>query len=181
MRMKSLRLTNDLKEKIWIQIYRDQFEAKEKQTKIDKKEFADTCYQTIFDFNEQEMMATSPSGAFVFTNDLYMYFGGQQVYLTLSTNKPFFSDYSKKNKLNHEHPLTIRFEELVDQETKIKEDKKIAKSRVYSILNSCTTTNKLLEIWPECKKYLEVAIGEPIVNNLPALNIIELNKMFNLQ
>jgi len=178
--MKSVRLTNDLKEGIWKQIYNEKFLPEVEQIKIDKLTLADKCYCKLFNKNERQMMKLSPAGAFGFDIDFKMYFGGQCIYLHLAEKQPFFYDYSDKNKLGVDHPLTIEFLELNNWEKEAATAKNKARSCTFAIMNSCTTTNKLLEVWPECKKYLEQAIGQPVVNNLPAVVTAELNKMLGL-
>lgn len=178
--MKSQRLTNDLKDQIWKQIYNEKFYAGIEQIKNDKKAFADKCYNKVFNKSERQMMIVAPKGAFGFDDSLKMFFGGCNVYLQLSRKVPFFSNYSERNKLGNDHPLTIEFLALTDLEEKEQEYRRIARKYVFSILNSCTTTNKLLEVWPECKKYVEQAIGQPIVSNLPAIITTELNKILGL-
>ena len=178
--MKSVRLTNDLKAKIWKQIFIDKFEEEEKLLNEKYRIFANLCYEEIFTFDEQEMMNQAPNGAFDFRGDFYIYFGGRKLSLPLLKVKPFFYNYSNRNKFGHEHHLTLDFLELNNREEKLKEIKNKARSCAFAIMNSCTTTNKLLEVWPECKKYLEQAIGQPITNNLPAVVTTELNKMLGL-
>jgi len=178
--MKSVRLTNDLKAGIWKQIYNEKFLPEVEQIKIDKLTFADKCYYELFNKTERQTMKLSPAGAFGFHNEFKMHFGGQSICLHLTEKRPFFYDYSNKNKLGVDHQLTIEFLGLNDWETKNAEARKIAKQYTFAIMNSCTTTNKLLEVWPECKKYLEQAIGQPIANNLPAVVTTELNKMLGL-
>jgi hypothetical protein len=53
-----------------------------------------------------------------------------------------------------EHHLVQSYKEVTKLQDDIKADKKLLHSQLTSLLNSCTTTKKLLAAWPEAAEFL---------------------------
>jgi hypothetical protein len=53
-----------------------------------------------------------------------------------------------------EHHLVQSYKKITKLQDDIKADKKLLRSQLTSLLNSCTTTKKLLAAWPEAAEFL---------------------------
>ena len=74
--------------------------------------------------------------------------------------------------LDKSDPLLKRLFEVKELREKFSEDYKAAMRQAAALLESVTTDTKLLELWPECKKYFPKP--EPVAK-LPTVNVDELN------
>ena len=76
-------------------------------------------------------------------------------------------------------PLSIEFTELEAKGESINKKKDDLKTTVTSILNSVSTTKRLIEVWPEAKELLPDSV-EREITGLPALHIADVNKLIGL-
>lgn len=81
--------------------------------------------------------------------------------------------------LPSDHPLTIQFEKLEAKEKEIISRRSNLRAEVRAVLDSVTTINKLLSVWPEAKELLPSS-AKPQVKNLPSVNVESLNAAIGL-
>lgn len=77
-----------------------------------------------------------------------------------------------------DHPLTIHFEQLETRQTELEQRRNSLRQEVRAVVNSCSTINKLLTVWPEAKELLPQQ-SKP-VTSLPAVQVDKLNAAIGL-
>ena len=81
--------------------------------------------------------------------------------------------------LSSDHPLTVQFEKLEAREKELQLRKSNLRAEVRAVVDSVTTINKLLSVWPEAKELLP-ASANPQTKNLPSVNVESLNAAIGL-
>lgn len=81
--------------------------------------------------------------------------------------------------LSSDHPLTVQFEKLEAREKELQLRKSNLRAEVRAVVDSVTTINKLLSVWPEAKELLP-ASAKPQTKNLPSVNVESLNAAIGL-
>ncbi|RAW91427.1 hypothetical protein CKY04_24140 [Photorhabdus sp. S8-52] len=78
-----------------------------------------------------------------------------------------------------DHELSIRFTEIEKKSNELNNKKEEIKNNVYAILNSVTTTKRLIEVWPEAKDLIP---SEDIrsINTSLSVKVEDLNKMIGI-
>ncbi|WP_157975264.1 Nmad5 family putative nucleotide modification protein [Photorhabdus sp. CRCIA-P01] len=78
-----------------------------------------------------------------------------------------------------DHELSIRFTEIEKKSNELNNKKDEIKNNVYAILNSVTTTKRLIEVWPEAKDLIP---SEDIrsINTSLSVKVEDLNKMIGI-
>lgn len=79
--------------------------------------------------------------------------------------------------LSADHPLTVQFEQLENKERQLSEKKSNLRAEVRAVLNSVTTINRLLAVWPEAKELIPAQAARV---NLPSVNVESLNSAIGL-
>lgn len=79
-----------------------------------------------------------------------------------------------------DHKLAAEFNKLISEKSKISEDRKSLSATLNGLLYSVNTTKQLLEVWPECKELLSESEVEPKKDNLPAIQMAEINKQIGI-
>ena len=77
-----------------------------------------------------------------------------------------------------DHPLTIQFEQLENRSRELEDRRTALRQEVRAAVNSCSTVNKLLTVWPEAKELLP-KYAKP-TTNLPAVQVDKLNAAIGL-
>lgn len=131
-------------------------------------------------------------------SDIYLNIGGMRfsAYFSGSNGVPDHVQellyISKSDLYSHvlkacPHEVTITDESLVQEFHDLEDAKKDlsdrilkAKQYVSGYVNSVTTAEKLVKVWPEAAALLPKETAVPVISNLPAIPVTELNKMFNL-
>ena len=179
--MKSIRLTIALKDSIVRAALDFRFAEEEEQLLRDRKEFGDRCYLHVYDEKAREIMGMAQhyfyGRAFDMDASIRMYFGGRNVSLPMSKERPFFSvDPEEANKVLNDHPLAIEFDRLQGRKENLREEKKEIRAYIRQVVNSVSTTKKLLEVWPDCEPFIEQAVPAVAPMHLPAIKIKDLNR-----
>lgn len=76
------------------------------------------------------------------------------------------------------HEMAIKWESLMQRGRDLKQRELDLRTEVMAILNSVTTTKKLIEIWPEAIELVPPATTKP--KQLPAVQVDALNKTLGL-
>lgn len=180
--MKSTRLTKDIRQKIWDKIREERFGKVEIEHREKLKSLALKCYNAMYSKEERQWMKNAYKGALPEENELFVRFNGKSIILHLEEYKPIFNNHSNSSKCQFEktHSLTKEFREIHEYKNSKDEEKIRAREATMSILNSFTTTRKLLEIWPEVEPYLNKVVENQKSNNLPAVQVKDINKILGL-
>lgn len=102
-------------------------------------------------------------------------FGGQRRSIEYADKKYLYSPILS---VTSDHPLALEMVELDKEEQLLKEKKSSVLQAVRPLLNSVTTSAKLLLIWPEAAELIPV-VAKP-KTQLPAVKIEELNGLVKL-
>ena len=118
------------------------------------------------------------------SNDIYPAFNGLRVRLPYGYDeegKYLFLPTPSNDKclFSATDHLSIEFTELEAKGKSINKKKDDLKTTVTSILNSVSTTKRLIEVWPEAKELLPDSV-EKEITGLPALQIADVNKLIGL-
>ncbi|QXF36271.1 hypothetical protein CE143_14990 [Photorhabdus luminescens] len=78
-----------------------------------------------------------------------------------------------------EHELSIRFNKIEEVRDKLICKREEVENNVYAILNSVTTTKRLIEVWPEAKDLIP-SEEVRIINTSFSVKVEDLNKMIGI-
>ena len=185
--MASVRLTNDIKNKIKNLVLKRRFEKKKQE--LDKA-FSDlgmeiyaTYYtpevlQKMHDLGDQffpsgnRIKFASPTGK-VLTIQLEneVLYGKQH---------HFHYDLRVVYQCKENDPIWEKWHKLDTDHTCLTQEKTEAKNELDSILARCATSSKLFQAWPELKTLVDHLIPQPEPKQLPALPTLRLNEKYNL-
>lgn len=158
--MKSIKLSKEKRHNLISHTVKSSFKKEEEKLTSLKREFINNAYSAIFTKSEQDRMYSDPNMQKVYDmrQNLYLYLNGKYcpTYLmgTFTEKKPFWHDYSAKNKFTKESKITKQFNTLSQKVDKLRNTKNSLRHELKTIINECTTTKQLLEVWPECKQFL---------------------------
>ena len=157
--MKSRRFTKGMKEDMVSMIVGLAFNKKFDEMKKKRMRFADDCYKALYDLSQRKAMNKFQykEQAFKHSNTMDCSFSGMSRWnMPMTEDRPFWSGSSSGGTLrfNEEHPLTIKFSKLNEEEAKLKGEKTELSREIRSIITPISTTKKLLEIWPESETWL---------------------------
>ena len=185
--MASVRLTNDIKNKIRNLVLKRRFEKKEQEL---KKAFSDlgmeiyaTYYtpevlQKMHDLGDQffpsdsRIKFASPTG-----NVLTIQLENEVLY---GKQHRFYYDLFVVYQCRENDPIWEKWHKLDTDYTCLIQEKIEAKNELDSILARCATSSKLFQAWPELKSLVEHLIPQPAPKQLPALPTLRLNEEYNL-
>lgn len=180
--MKSKRLTESLKESILKKLENSLFGKRIEGIELLREELAEDAWEYLHDEEKQKFMKSAPEGAFWYTTSLDFrvtddndrrvdYFT-----LYLKNAKPVFACFGRDSKVIEANSLLhTKREKIEELAEKIGKEKKALFMKTRQILNSVTTTGKLLEVWPEAIEYLPE--DDIPTENLPAVQSTELNAL----
>ena len=185
--MASVRLTNDIKNKIKNFVLKRRFEKKEQEL---KKAFSDlgmeiyaTYYtpevlQKMHDLGDQFFLSdskikfASPTGSLLIIQlENEVLYGRQH---------RFYYDLSVVYQCKENDPIWEKWHKLDTDRTFLAQERVEAKNELDSILARCTTSSKLFQAWPKLKSLVEHLIPQPAPKQLPALPTLRLNEEYNL-
>ena len=185
--MASVRLTNDIKNKIKNLVLKRRFEKKKQE--LDKA-FSDlgmeiyaTYYtpevlQKMHDLGDQffpsgsRIKFASPTGsALTIQLENEVLYGRQH---------SFYCDLRVVYQCEENDTIWENWHKLDTDRTFLAQEISEAKNELDSILARCTTSSKLFQAWPELKSLVEHLIPQPEPKQLPALPTLRLNEEYNL-
>ena len=179
----STRLTNDMRDKIVSKLIRDRFFSEEQKLIKKREAFAKKVYNDVYSKKERDLMDSLPDNWLKKRDSIKVQFGSSYdiAYISFGERLPLpYKDDGRVVKIyDQEHNIAKQYKELKNKETMIREDKKNAESKAYSILNSVTTTGKLFSVWPEIEPTVSKML--PKSTCVPTINVEEVNKVFNLK
>ncbi|MCT8349820.1 hypothetical protein LGZ99_22110 [Photorhabdus temperata] len=152
----------------------------------DKVKYWDELYENILDqikeFNRNIDRHIDIIGAE--SEEILVGFGGRQMWLAYgrdeNENRIRLITPARDHCLfNAEHELSVRFTKIEEKLSELNNKKDEIKNNVYAILNSVTTTKKLVEVWPEAKDLIP-SEEVRIINTSLSVKVEDLNKMIGI-
>lgn len=119
-----------------------------------------------------------PFGLFRHRNYITCSFGGMIDYLELPENEEFY----ELPRVNYaaEHEFSKRFMMLEQEVNNLRGQEDNIKNEIMAILNSCSTLEKLLKVWPEASNFLDGVNYTSPSACLPTVLIKDLNKKLGI-
>jgi hypothetical protein len=175
----SQRLTEELKSSIIQSLVRHRFGAEKDKLEKQRPKIGDAIYKRSFVSRDRLKMASLPEGWLPTTTSVDAQVGEFYRRFPLSDARPV--PYSRDRSrclisLDVADPLAIRIQEFQDNWSDLMKRSDQARAEARSIVDSVTTTNKLIKVWPEIEPF--VPVGKPA--NLPAVEVDKVNKTFKL-
>jgi hypothetical protein len=180
--MKSKKLTNALKDAIINKMERKLFSARRRAI-IDKMEqLADEAWATLHSEDDRKFMEKAPEGAFQHVTNLsfrIMSAEGRSLEyfsLQMQNSRPVFAKYLQRDtRIVEGDVIAKKYQAIKDEENFINKEERDVSKKARSIINSVTTTMRLLEVWPEVVDFLPEE--DAPTENLPAVQATELNDL----
>jgi hypothetical protein len=198
--MASTRLTQDAREQIATAVLLHRFQEPVDALVVDRAAFAEEVYNDIYRKSDREKMAALPKGWLPETNAINVQFGDQRGYESLQFSGKLYSrlgslrskDDGKSierrafSKNVHscvkvyepDHRLSLKHDALDQRYTELKAEFEAAERQVKAALNSATTINKLVEMWPEVEPFVRKFDASPL--KVPSIPTDQLNKLLDL-
>lgn len=171
------RLTVSIKEEIRKNIHKELFKPRLDKVISERRELTDYVYFNIlYSEKELEWINSAPSGALTSIDSLSLTITKRNFTMAMSKSRPVFAkDCHGWIYLDKYPDVAEKYESLDRIKEEINDDKRTLMSDASAILNSVNTVKKLLEVWPDSKKYFSVERTKPL--NLPAINTESLDKL----
>ena len=174
-----MRLTESKRSEILAKLLKRKFDAAESKIVEARTALAVEVYNTWFPEDQRKLMADLPDGWLFEGNEIRARFGLSTVYMLLPRAERFPHVHRGDIKsFDARHRLSQRWQMIYASEEKLREEKNSLRAQLRAILNSVSTENKLVEVWPEAKPFLSP--GSVPKANLPAVDIRALNKALGL-
>jgi hypothetical protein len=177
----SNKLTNGLRDKIvenaWTQLFQKELE----DIKQVQMQLADQIYEKyIATPAQQEIMKILPAEFFAANDYIYCYINNRQignsVTLRFSTARRLPSFVCGCYPEFNDADLDTVWNKLTAEKNSILRERDKLCKEIRGVVNSVTTVSKLLEVWPESKKFIpDHAFTKAGIPNLPAVMIDNLN------
>lgn len=166
---------------------KEELDATQARIKLELQRMA---YDTCFSEKDQRLMKQLPDTWLPLSRSAHVQIDGhvQAVKFDVERPVPFRSSehcYGSKPVLavlDEGHPYLLKLEEYrvaheaADQHSReYHEKRRYLKAKVTAIVESVTTVNRLIQIWPEVVDFLPEAISDPITG-VPAVMIEDLNR-----
>lgn len=176
--MSSIRLTNDLRNRIAKAVLEHRFGPEEKELEQDRERLGKLVYDLLYDGATQNAMDGLPEGWLPTQSDDNVYFAGQWAHVEFGEPLRFtYKDSRNFPKFAADSPATKLFEDIEARKHKLREARSETAAKVNGLLCEATTMKKLLEIWPEVEPFIPPSTT-PVY--LPAVPRDEVNALLGL-
>ena len=185
--MASVRLTNDIKNKIKNLVLKRRFEKKEQEL---KKAFSDLGMEIYATYYTPEVLQKMHDlGDQFFLSDIRIKFAsptGNVLTIQLENEvlygrqHRFYYSEAVVYQCKENDPIWEKWHKLDTDRTFLIQEGSEAKNELDSILARCATSSKLFQAWPELKTLVDHLIPQPAPKQLPALPTLRLNEEYNL-
>lgn len=177
--MSSIRLAVYMKDSILDALMERAFKERRDALKARKLALGDKVYKRLYTAAEIKAIK-KVAGEFIRTRTgLNVKFGGDFCNVSWGEDRPSSREREGTLILNASDPLTDEYRDIEADKKKLGEDERRAKLEAQGKLNSASTVQRLIEIWPEVKP-----LAEPYLKvkraPLPVLQNDVLNKTFKL-
>lgn len=195
--MTSRRLRNDDRDLVVRRLLIHAFREPADDLIRDMRSHALGVYQDLYTAGSRDKMSALPEGWLPTANNVEVRFGsssylhlrfdgttniGGSVHKVCTKREALFLRMLSRHirrcakVYDDDHALSSTWRGLVARRDALKKSIEEAEGRARAILNSVTTTNRLVEVWPEVKPYLD----QPREVKLPAVPVQEVNELLNL-
>lgn len=196
----STRLTNTTRDQITSAVLTHRFREPVDALIADRAAFAEEVYNDVYRKADREKMAALPKGWLPETNAIGVQFGDQSGYVSLYFGGHFYGRlrsvrtpgdekqierraFSKNvhgcvKVYDADHRLAVKHTALDRRYTELKAEFEAAERQVKAALDSATTVNRLVEMWPEVEPFVR-PLGTPSPK-VPAIPTDQLNKLLDL-
>lgn len=193
----SFRLTRANRERIQTAMLRHRFEDGFRALAEEEADLARDVYKDVYRKKDRDIMTSLPNGWMRECSVISAVFGGQYASLRVNGkeyNEPLglgieveFPTFRMPDKhrassavkaYSAGHRLAVRYAKHKSKKEGLREEAFRARKQILVVLQSASTSKKLLEIWPECAPFL--APFTPKKAQLPAVPVVELNKALGL-
>lgn len=173
-----MRLTTYIRDQAISNLMANRFDKEQKAIKKEELELGEFAYNTFFGEHKRRMNGL-PKGWLPRRSYFETYVAGERHQFRLKEERSFPYDiHSNDRRLHMTCLLTTKMKEHQQRKIKFIDDKATARAQAHSVLNSVSTVEKLLKVWPEVKPFLPKVEG--IVTTALALPIASLNTMLGL-
>jgi len=163
------------------------FSKRQKELDALWPEFAEEVYQDVYPPDIQKKMSALPEGFLKKSKSIHVQFGGRDgiAGVTMKNERRCASKYfdswgvSVAKIYDEKHPLTLRYKALTLVGKTIKDEIEKASQNARAVMNSVSTVNKLMTVWPECEKFIKPHLQLSTSTAL-AIPMVELNKTLGL-
>lgn len=158
--MASVRLTSYMRDTILERLLQHAFAGREEVIQQRRCALGNKVYYDIYPPKLREKMEALPNGLLPTDTNLLVRFGDgsgdvERVFWKEERRISYDHRSGVARAYAENHPFTQEFRTLGRKREALKEEKDTAKRSALSILNSVTTLNKLIEIWPEVSRFAQ--------------------------
>lgn len=189
--MKSQKLTNDLRNKITHNIYIDKYKSKNDELQKQRRIVGTSIIKNAFGDGVYSEMKKLPEGFFVTTSAFTLNIDAHDhEVLTNSLLCPSCYKYNPittddriedKSIINARNQYRGEYKTIENEIKKHNEWWNTTKEEINKVLYSVNTTKQLLEIWPECEKYLPDYVKNVDNTHLPMVQVTKLNTLLGIK
>lgn len=171
------KLTKSIRDEIVSRATQGLFAAEFTDIYAKQKDFGDRFFDKHIATPEQYVVMKSLPAEFFVSEQLFrVYISEVSCHITLTDSKrtpAFASNYSNINVSDKE--MLDEYKKLEDVEKALKKQVEELTDRIHQVVMSATTTEKLLTIWPEGKKFIPDWAFKSTTPMLPAVIVDDLN------
>ncbi len=190
--MASIKLNKGIREKIVNLLLEHRFAEDQQTLENDKEGLAEKAYNILYTKSERERMNSLPEG-WLDTTD------GMRICLPVGYNNKWYffakdaegkrppkritQSKSYQLKLKANDKFAIEYQDYLDRIEDLDEKRKRTKAEATALLESVTTVNRAIEIWPEAETFIKQGVGvvkQKTNAPLPVIMREQLNENLNL-
>jgi hypothetical protein len=180
--MKSEKLTSAIRSRLLEAVLDHRFAPEEEENLLEQRRIAVAVYEEVFPVETRRKMLALPAGWLATIDYVHAQFSedsGDYEHMALPTGDglEWRAPYDKQRgcmiKYDADSEMSKRFKLWKEQKQSLYLASKELKFKTKSVLDSCTTTNRLIKVWPEIQPFLLKAMPEtnvflpaPIINDL---------------
>lgn len=178
-----MKLTNLTRRHIRERILEHKFRGWNEKFAKRKAALAEAIYKDVFSAKERKLMASLPDGWLPEVNSIKVEFDGQGRRVRFDEPKRMPQSaaigYDPVKSYAADHPLCRKWVALGDEEVDRQKERAELENKLNAILWSVSTTEKLVEVWPEAAPFLEKVEAAKI--NPPPIDVSDLNSALGLK
>lgn len=176
----AIKLTRAVRDEIYDRAMRHRFDADKAAVEKMHAQIGDRIYNDLYDAKTRKLMDSLPAGFLQTQGTVGAIISGRHRRLpTSGPRRVPNDDRDFKRQYDGAHPIAEAYAEYEAAKRKLGEEKEGAHVTLWGILRSFTTTEKLLEHYPDLKPFVPEPAAVP-ARQLPALPAADLNTMLKL-
>lgn len=170
-----MRLTNDMRTSICAELLTRRFQDQEKQLALDKTAFADFLYESWFSNEEMILITQCPSEWFTYTDSIGFTYQGNTYNINLSKHRRIPASHDRYRSNDLSPALAKKWQKWTERDTSLRDKRYDLKSKCLAVMRSVTTTQRLVEIWPELQAFIPTEGKGPAMCTALSIPMKELN------